>query len=317
MEKKDNNSSIFNNTDLLKIIQKYYKHLAIILFASALMSILFSSAFFITPKYKSTATIYPYNIIQFSSETASEQLLQFAYSDDIHEQVIAENNLAEHYEINKNTKHFKTKLYDYYFDHVKIRKTEYESICIEVTDKNAEKAYQIVLSIIKEINEKIKQIQKDRFYEYVLEWESRLDEKTEELDSLRKISDTLRINYDLWDYDIQLEKATEYYYRSGSKQAKEALDNLKEKGEDLRILNEKLQNEGIRYAEIKKEYEEALDSYNKSLTYTSVVSSPKIADKKSYPIRWLIVLLTVFSATILSLIVLVIIEKYTRISEQN
>lgn len=315
MKKTQDNSSVFVNTDLLKIIQKYYKQIVAVIIVTTLLSVVFSCSFFITPKFKSTATIYPYNIIQFSSETASEQLMQFAYSDDIHEKVIQENNLAEHYAIDKNTKHFKTKLYDYYFDHVKIRKTEYESICIEVTDKNAEKAYHIVLSIIEKINKKIQQIQKKHFYEYVLEWESRLQEKEKELDSLRKISDTLRIKYNLWDYDIQLEKAAEYYYRSGSIQAKEALDNLKEKGEDLRTVNIKLQNEEARYAEIKKEYEEARDSYNKDLSYTSVVSSPKIADKKSYPVRWLIVLLSVFSATILSLIVLVIIEKQKTISE--
>jgi uncharacterized protein involved in exopolysaccharide biosynthesis len=315
MKNTHNKPSVFDNTDLLKIIQKYYKQILAIIIITIVISVVFSGPYFITPKYKSSATIYPYNIIQFSSETASEQLMQFAYSDDIHEKVIEENNLAEHYAIDKNAKYFKTKLYDYYFDHVKIQKTEYESICIEVTDKNAEKAYVIVLSIIEKINKKIQQIQKKHFYEYVLEWEARLHEKEKELDSLRKISDTLRIKYNLWDYDIQLEKAAEYYYRSGSQQAKEALDNLKEKGEDLRTVNIKLQNEETRYAEIKKEYEEARDSYNKNLSYTSVVSSPKIADKKSYPVRWLIVLLSVFSATILSLIVLVIIEKQKTISE--
>ena len=43
---------------------------------------------------------------------------------------------------------------------------------------------------------------------------------------------------------------------------------------------------------------------NKKLTYTNTVGFPEVADKKSYPIRWLIVLLSFFGSVLFTLIVL-------------
>jgi len=87
------------------------------------------------------------------------------------------------------------------------------------------------------------------------------------------------------------------------------LENLKKKGDELQSLGKRLANEEIKYAEIKKKYEEALGSYNKQLTFTNIVSKPKIADKKSYPVRWLIVIVSILSTLFFSIMIFAFLER--------
>jgi len=62
-------SEYFDNTTILKIIQKYRKQLLIVSSAALVLSVVFSMPWFIKPKYKSTAVLYPANIIAFGSKT--------------------------------------------------------------------------------------------------------------------------------------------------------------------------------------------------------------------------------------------------------
>jgi len=299
------NSFKHENLEIFKLFKKYVKHFLIIIIVSGGLAVLFSSPIFIAPKYKSTAIIYPYNLIVFTDETETEQLLQFANSNDVSEYVIDKHNLAEHYNINKD----ETKLLKTYQDNVTISRTEYGSVEIDVLDKDPTLAFEMVNSIIEGLNIKIKEIQQEKFYEYVVEWEKRLKNKELEIDSLNMLSDTLRIKYGLFDYDIQLEQASKYYYKTGSKEAASTLENLTKKGDELKSLEQRLINEEQKYAEIKKEYEEALDSYNKQLTFVNIISNPKIADEKSYPTRWLIVVLSILSTLFLSITIFAFLER--------
>ena len=294
---------------MIFLIRKYYVHFIIVLILTTGLSILFSSSFFIEPKYKSFAIVYPHNINTFSGETATEQMLQILNSNDIHDPIIKEFDLGNHYELDKNYKFYNTKLLNIYFDNVSITKTQYESVEIKVYDKDPQIACDITNAIIRNFNNLVKTIQKEKFHEYLVVWEKRLIEKQKNFDKLNTQSDSLRYNYGLFDYEIQLEQASKQYYRTGSIEAKRALDNLKVGGNRLFELNMKIKNERVLYAEIIKEYENALTSYEKELTFTNIITKPKPAEKKSYPIRWLIVLISVCSTMLISYITIISIEK--------
>jgi hypothetical protein len=296
------------NVEILKLFMKYFKHIVIIVVVSGGLAILFSSPIFISPKYKSTAIIYPYNLIVFSDETEAEQLLQFANSEDVKEHVIRKHNLVQHYNIEEEGR-YTIELTEEYNDNVTISRTELGSVKIEVLDTDPTLACEMVNSIIEGLNLKIKEIQQEKFHEYVLEWGRRLNNKEREIDSLNRFSDTLRIKYGLFDYDIQVEQASKYYYKTGSKEAYITLENLKKKGDELKTLGERLTQEENKHAEIKLKYEEALGSYNKQLTFTNIVSKPKIADKKSYPIRWLIVVVSILATLFFSITIFAFLER--------
>ena len=67
------------------------------------------------------------------------------------------------------------------------------------------------------------------------------------------------------------------------------------------------------YNRLRLQYEAALVNYKKEIKYTNIVAEPYVADKKFYPLRGLIVLITVLSALIISSVTFVYIEKIKQI----
>ena len=91
------------------------------------------------------------------------------------------------------------------------------------------------------------------------------------------------------------------------------MHNLEEKGGEfyggIKIYNELLKG----YSVIKLQFDEALKDMNKELTYTNMVTYPSPSDKKAYPIRSLIVLVSVVSANMFLFVVLVLIDSRRKI----
>lgn len=308
-------SEYFDNTNILKIIQKYQKQLVIVTCATLLLSTIFSMSWFIKPKYKSTAVIYPANIIAFGSETPDEQMVQVFQSDDIKTQIANEFNLYETYGIDTTKdKSYKTKLIKEFNENITIDKTELVSVQIEALHPNPVIARDIVNRMIELFNQKERNLQKEKAMELVTILKKQLEDKRHEMDSLDIMIKDLRINYGLLDYPLQTRYATQNYLKSssgkGDNEVTAMLKNLKEKGGEFVALNEHIWRIRGTYNDLKVQYENALRDVEKNLTYCNVVTSPFVADKKSYPVRWLIVVISTLSTLLFSLIVISVIENY-------
>ena len=70
------NNSFFNSVELINLLAKWKKQLFLVAGASLVLSVIFSSPFFIKPKFKSVAVLYPSNLMAYSTESATEQMLQ-------------------------------------------------------------------------------------------------------------------------------------------------------------------------------------------------------------------------------------------------
>ena len=57
------------------------------------------------------------------------------------------------------------------------------------------------------------------------------------------------------------------------------------------------------------DYEQQLRIYNANLTYSNIITEPYPADKKAYPVRWIVVALCGLGAFLLTILVLFIIEN--------
>ena len=308
-------SEYFDNTNILKIIQKYQKQLVIVTCATLLLSTIFSMPWFIKPKYKSTAVIYPANIIAFGSETPDEQMVQVFQSDDIKTQIANEFNLYETYGIDTTKdKSYKTKLIKEFNENITIDKTELVSVQIEALHPNPVIARDIVNRMIELFTQKERNLQKEKAMELVTILKKQLEDKRHEMDSLDIMIKDLRINYGLLDYPLQTRYATQNYLKSssgkGDNEVTAMLKNLKEKGGEFVALNEHIWRIRGTYNDLKVQYENALRDVEKNLTYCNVVTSPFVADKKSYPVRWLIVVISTLSTLLFSLIVISVIENY-------
>jgi hypothetical protein len=310
-------SEYFDNSNILKIVQKYQKQLLIVCTAAMVLSIIFSMPWFIKPKYKSTAVLYPANIIAFGSETPDEQMVQVFQSDDIKIQVSNEFNLYETYGIDTTKdKSYKTKLIKEFNENITIDKTELVSVQIEALHPNPVVARDIVSRMIELFNQKERSLQKEKAMELVTILKKQLNDKRLEMDSMDVLVRDIRVKYGILDYALQTEYATEGALISNSMQkaneqeVKTMLKNLQDKGGEFVALNEHLWRIRGTYNDLKVQYENALRDVEKNLTYCNVVTSPFVADKKSYPVRWLIVVISTISTLMFSLIVISVIENY-------
>jgi len=311
-------SEYFDNSNILKIVQKWAKQLVIISFAACILSVIFSAPWFIKPKYKSTAILYPANIQAFGSETPDEQMVQVFQSDDIKTQIAGEFNLYKTYGIDTTKdKSYKTKLIKEFNENITVAKTELVSIKVEALDPNPVVARDIVTRMVELFNRKERSLQKEKAMELVTILKKQVDDKRAEMDSMDILIKDLRVKYGLLDYPLQTRYATQSYlktsssgHKSGDNEVNTMLKNLQEKGGEFVALNEHIWRIRGTYNDLKVQYENALRDVEKNLTYCNVVTSPFVADKKSYPVRWLIVAISTVSALIFSLIVISVIENY-------
>jgi hypothetical protein len=282
-------------------------HILVVVAIAAVVSIIASSPLFMKPKFKSTARIYPMNILEASKESESEHLLENVQSIDIKFRVIDAFHLDKVYKISKDEKLYQTYILYEFDQNVTFRKTEFETIEIKVLDEDPKRACAMVDSIIKFTNEQIQQQQAKKHLEYAWVAERDLKLKSREIDSLTQMVQAIRDEYQLLDYFQQSEIVTQGLmfasaFRGDNKPAKEITNKLLQKGGELRKYQLTLRTYEIEADTLKSHYDKGISMATSNLSYCKVVQSPFPADKKSYPVRWIILLASVFAAAFLSVL---------------
>lgn len=308
----------FNNQRILDIIWKRKFHFIAIGVIAIILSAVFSSPTFITPKFKSSARIYPTNnIFTFSDESETEQMLEIVNSRDIKLRMFDAFNLPEVYKIDKNDPHYLTYMLDIYNTNVSVSKTEYETVEIKVMDENPERAANMCDSIISFYNQKAGSMHAVKYREIVRLTNDRLQQKYAELDSLKDIFDTYRNSYHIFDYKNQVKEVTKSYMKTFTNNKSTSSDK-----NYLKTQYENLMNYGIdasvvedRYLKTKITIDSMIETMvineaeaSKKITFSHIVDTPIPADKKSYPVRWFIVALSLFSALFAGLVFFLILD---------
>lgn len=310
--------SYFNNKNFLTLMLKWKYHIFIILVLTVSLSIFFTSSIFVDPTYKSFAIIYPVNLATFSEESETEQMLQIIQSQEIRNNMFTAFNLAEHYKIDTSQKFYYTYLNKEYESNITFRKTEYESVKIEVEDTDPVIASNMIDSIIEFYNDKVQSLHRKKIYEVVLGKKITMEYKKVEKDSLEKIIDVIRKEYGILDYEGQTERLTEGYIKmlqTGNMnspttiEVRRMLDNLKNKGGEFLSLEDLLNSSRKMYNKTKIEYELALQEYTKEITYSQVITYPFPADKKTTSDRILTILLAFIATIFMTIIVIAVIES--------
>ena len=312
-------TNFFDNQNILEIIWKWKKHLIVVGILAIVVSVIFSSPMFIQPKFKSTARIYPsFNIYTFSDESESEQMLEFINSQDIKFRVIDAFNLSEVYKISKNDPMYQTYILAEFNDNVSFKKTEYETIEIRVLDADPKRACAMCDSIISFLDEKIRSVHRIK-YEEVANISARdLKKLDHELDSIKSKMDVLRKDYKILDYESQAKEVTRGMVNvlaeqkkntAGGKELQEWMKNLSENGGEYELLANQQKTCMIQRDSIKIIHDQSVSNAHKKINYGQRVQNPVPADKKSYPVRWLIILTSTFAAVFTALLVILVLEN--------
>ena len=297
----------------LKVAHRNWRTLALVGVVSAVIAVVASSPIFMPPRYMSRATVYPVNLNSYSVETRTDQLLQLLQSNSIRDSLIMQFDLATVYEVDTTSNGGYFALYNEFNERVEITKTNYESVRVDIVDEDPVRARDLVNAMLKQVNLLARRLQREKSNELLLIAERSLVHAEVKLDSVEARLDTLRVRDGILDYESQVRELTKGYMRmiqSGApagriSEVQGLMKDMEQKGGEFRQLTELSNFFRANYDRLLTEYERMVNDVTKELTYTNVVIYPEVSDKKVYPVRWLILLLTTVSAVFLSFLLLI------------
>ncbi|MDT8308611.1 MAG: Wzz/FepE/Etk N-terminal domain-containing protein [Bacteroidales bacterium] len=329
----------FNSINFLLFLWKWRKVLIITVIVSGIAAAIFSGPAFITPLYKSEVILFPtstnsvskalmdetpgqkQDIMEFGEEAEAEQMLQILNSSVIRDKVIKKYDLMNHYDINPKSKYALTNLHKEYNSNITYKRTEFMGVQIKVMDKSPEIAANIANDIAEFLDSTKTAIQRQRSMQgfRIVEEEYKIMEEDirEAEDSLRKLRELGVHDYESQSEMINQQLAIEIALgrTANINRLKEQLDILAKYGGAYVSLRDALEHEKKNFAELKKSYKKAKVDAEAFISQKFVVDHAYVAEKKSYPVRWLIVVVSAFSAFVLAIIVLILIEQIKRISK--
>ena len=324
----------FNSRYLCNLLMEYKKSVLIILVVAALLAIFFSSPLFITPLYKSTVILYPTSsnstskilisttfqsnkdIMEFGESEQTEQMLQVLNSNRIRDKVIEKYDLMNHYGIKSNSSYPYTRLNKLYDSRIRFRRTEYNAVKITVMDSDPALAATMANDIAELYDSTMNAMQKEvavKAFELVdREYRSLCDEMAALEDSLN----TLR-SLGVFDYESQVEMLSQQLAvelgrsnNQGVKNIQDQLDILAKYGGAYYAISEKLDHDRLQLSLVKTKYEEAKVDATEDIPHKFVVTSAFQAEQKTYPIRWIIVTVTVVATFFMLMLVLALLHRY-------
>ncbi len=311
----------FESDDILALLWRWKKSIVLVGIISFILSAFISSPIVIKPKYKSYIKAYPSNVSKYSEESPTEQMLQFLESDIIRDKLIEEFDLMKHYQIKENDDHKINRLYKEYEKNFKFSKTKFESVEIEVTDISPDTAYLLINRLVALYNEQVKLIQDAQTRESVKTLEIMIREKEVQMDSVEQNINYLREKYGILDYNSQVENLSKEYYKLLGRRnydpnklndLEKELNRLKEKGGEFQRLNQLINSFRDEYTRIKIEYDQQKKELLRNKNYINIVVNAYKSDKKVYPVRWLIVSISVVVSLVVAISVISFIDRIDR-----
>lgn len=319
----------FETLNIFEYVFDKRKPLIVIAVVAILASGIIS--FLLPVKYKSTVVLFPASsesvsqalfsktttskdLLKFGEEEEVEQFLQVLYSDQIRERITQKYNLYEHYSIDKNGSYPKTQMKRQYEENVSFRRTEFLSIEIEVLDEDPQMAADIANDIANLADSTMIRMHRERAEKALLLVKNEYNSVLENIKNLQDSVNVIR-SLGIYDFESQSEVYNDAYAtalaegrKEGAKALEEKLAILAKYGSRYTELRDQLIYETERLGLLRIKYMEAKVDAKQELPSKFVVSWAEKAERKSYPIRWLIVFTSTLAALVFSVIVLLLID---------
>jgi uncharacterized protein involved in exopolysaccharide biosynthesis len=278
--------------DIIRFIFKHKWPIITITVIAAIAAIIISLV--ITPKFKSSVIFFPKtqvaashalttselidpddHIMNFGDEEATEQLIQTLYSEDIRFKIIDKFDLMNHYNIDAAGEYPMTKLHKEYSDNIRFKRTEYMAVEIEVMDTDPQMAADIANTIAALLDSTLNKMQND--------------------------------------VAVEIFKVVDKEYKMAKAEIQElesALQKVPLTSPEYASLSLQLENENKRLSGLKSKLAEARVNANQQLPRKFMVTKAYPAEKKSYPVRWVICAVTTISAFLFAVLLMLFIERY-------
>ncbi|MCB9223502.1 MAG: Wzz/FepE/Etk N-terminal domain-containing protein [Crocinitomicaceae bacterium] len=323
----------FNSGELLSFLWKKRKLLVIITSSAAVISVVVS--LLMTPYYKAQAVVFPTSsnsvdfqgtarnsVVEFGDESDAERLLQVLISPEIRDSLTTKYNLYGHYDIDSSESQARAKFQKAYEGNVKFNRTRYNSITIDVYDKDpiiaADMANDIVRLVDTVLNRMIRERSKAPMWAVQGEVELIKTEMSDYSDRIKSLSDSGVVGVDAranLNSDILEAK------RAGDKALVMELEKEKKAsskyGADYDLYTNLSEFFSLRYSNILDVNDQAVQYANTNIQQTIRHSMAEVPDKKAKPKRAIIVIFSTLSAFLFAVFVLLAIERIKELKAQS
>ena len=334
MENKTVPTDLVSNAfDLIRFAwRKKWILIALSVFAF-IASVIISST--ITPRFKSNVVLFPAasvslsknlietssittdnrDILSFGEDDEAERMLQILHSNQIKDHIVRKFDLMNHYRIDPSSSYPYTRLDKKYKSNIKLRRTEFMSIEIEVLDTDPQMAADIANEIASYVDSTVHNMQRERALEAfnIVEKEYMGSQR-----EIEQISDSLRKIRELgvMEYESQAASLNSAYANAlaqGNNAAAgsilKRLNALSKYGGIYVELSKKLESEIKRLGELKIKFVSSKINVEQTLPQIFIVDKAVKAERKAVPKRSIIAIISTLSAFALSLLLLLIIEQ--------
>jgi uncharacterized protein involved in exopolysaccharide biosynthesis len=341
MNNIENNSDFgFSSFSLFGYILKKLKFLFLVAIGTAILSA--GVSFLITPRYKAKVVLFPAastpvsqvlttnfpankSIGGFGEEEEAEQVLQVLNSDVIKDKIIRKYDLINHYSINADSKTKKSEVYKEFESNSSFRRTEFNSIEISILDTDPLLAANMANDISDLIDTVMNNIRKDRVRQAFKIVESEYNAYQLKVKLMEDSISILRIK-GINRYESVIDRLTEGYSKAlinNNTNAAEKIDNrlkaISPFVTEYISLSERIEFEYGQYGQLtllRSRYLAMKVEVEQMLPTKYVVDRAYPADKKSYPIRSLIVIISILSSLILGIIASLIFDNWKYLKSQ-
>jgi len=284
MKKKIRAEFKSDSLDLMNFLIIHFRKLVIAGLAAAILSAIIS--LMIKPLYESTVTLYPSSNITeartllgevtsstalFGDDDATEKLIQVINSDQVRDYLKATWDLAAHYNIRPGEKYPNTVISEKMDRYIRCSKTSLGSVEIKVRDRDREMACAMANDMASRTDTIFNNLQRN---------------------AARVMLDEISRSYELQDRLVR--------------QYEDTLNSLG--GAAALRTYSTLETENDYLGLIRGRYLEALALSQQTMPYTLVVDRAVVAEKKVYPRRSIIVMVSTASVLILMVLVLFVAE---------
>lgn len=325
--------SEFNSFSLINYLWKWRKLFLIICGTAGILSFVFSTKTFIRPQFKATTIIYAprtnsvskillnsnanerLDVKAYAIEEETEQMMQILNSREIKDMLIDRYDLANYYEITPNMKGWQSKLYEAVDGAVDIKRTKYGAIAISVKDWNPDQAAQMANSIAAELDTIKNRIEYERAFAACIALENQLRDAEAQRQIVTDSLDVLSKN-GVFVYDYQVERVMQQHaiaLAQGNMAGVQRLQKEIEKLEKWGTVSISLRREQIflsdQIALIRLKLLSAQMDVSGVMPVKFVIEKAIAPDKKVYPKKLYIAILSTLGAFIITLMTLLITDK--------
>lgn len=327
MEQSNKEFSL-NSTQIITFLWEKRKLIIIVTAIAFVVSMAVS--FLIPERFKASAVVYPARANQqskdvfsttlqrgltiFGEDDEAEQLLQILSSETLRDIVIRKHHLVENWGIDPSDRYARTKVYGIYGDIVSFRPTQYQSVRIDVEDFAPESSAAIANTIVSVADSLMRaakaQVTTKALEALKVQYEEGLKEMSSLEDSLTAIMQNGVINFEGQTdrYHKAYAEALVNGNRSGADAIAKKIAEIAPYGSKYIRYNEEIEYMALHLTEMRENLKVLRLEASQVIPSQFVIDWASVPDKKTYPKKSIVIVVSTMSAFFFLVFLLIIAE---------